>query len=121
MSGNADKRRSPSRAKQRAALEREAAGVRVPPQADVCVVGGGAAGLAASIVAAERGARVVVLERELACGRTILATGNGRCNFANTHLDPSRYNEPGFVAATCGDRWLDDVLGFLEAWGLAWE
>ncbi|MBQ6649741.1 MAG: NAD(P)/FAD-dependent oxidoreductase, partial [Atopobiaceae bacterium] len=67
---------------------REAAGVDVPIACDVCVMGGGASGLVAAITAAEAGASVVVLERSPEAGRSILATGNGRCNFANVDLRP---------------------------------
>ena len=111
-----------SRAKQREALAAAAAAVRVPERCDVVVVGGGAAGLAAAASAAEAGASVVVLERELECGRKILATGNGRCNFANENLDAGRYNQPQFVSAVCGtpDAWLADVLAFWHECGLAW-
>ena len=48
------------------------------------VIGGGASGLAAAIVAARRGDRVTLLERSPRIGRKLLATGNGRCNLANT-------------------------------------
>ena len=111
-----------SRAKQREALAAAAAAVRVPERCDVVVVGGGAAGLVAAASAAEAGASVVVLERELECGRKILATGNGRCNFANENLDAGRYNEPQFVSAVCGtpDAWLSDVFAFWRECGLAW-
>ena len=117
-------RRTPrSRAREEALAA--AAAVRVPARCDVAVVGGGAAGLAAAVAAAEYGASVVVLERGLACGRTILATGNGRCNFMNVSLcgpEPAweRYNDPSFVAATCGAGFGDDVLAFFEECGLAW-
>lgn len=57
------------------------------PCFDVAVIGGGASGLAAAIAAARAGARVVVLERDVACGLPILSTGNGRCNLSNVHLD----------------------------------
>ncbi len=114
------KQKRESRAQRRESLLREAARVAIPTDVDVCVVGGGAAGLVAGIVAAQEGARVVVLERDLACGRTILATGNGRCNFANRHLDPTLYNDPAFVEAVCQERWLDDVLTFFADCGLAW-
>ena len=111
-----------SRAKQREALAAAAAAVEVPASCDVVVVGGGAAGLAAAVTAAEAGASVVVLERGLECGRKILATGNGRCNFANEDLDAAHYNEPQFVSGVCGDAgaWLADVLAFWRACGLAW-
>ena len=95
--------------------------VAVPSDADVCVVGGGAAGLVAAIVAAEEGARVVALDADLECGRTILATGNGRCNFANANLDPARYNQPEFVRKVVGQSWLRDVLAFFRGCSLAWE
>lgn len=54
----------------------------------VLIIGGGASGLFAAISAAERGADVVVLEKEKKAGRKILKTGNGRCNFTNVG-DPS--------------------------------
>ena len=117
----AGRRQKPTRAKLRAEQERAAAQVSVPAVADVCVIGGGASGLVAGIVAAEAGARTVVLERDLECGRTILATGNGRCNFANAILEPSLYHGSEFVAAVCGNDWLEDVLKFFEDCGLAWS
>ena len=115
-------KKKPSRAKQKEALAAAAAAVEVPAACDVAVVGGGAAGLVAAAVAAEAGASVVVLERDLECGRSILATGNGRCNFANERLDAWRYNDPDFVGAVCGEgeEWLVDVLEFWRGCGLAW-
>lgn len=111
-----------SRARERELLEQRAAAVTMPRSADVCVIGGGAAGLACAVTAAEAGASVVVLERSLECGRTILATGNGRCNFCNTSLAPRNYNHPEFVAASMGEpgEALERVLGFWESCGLVW-
>ena len=97
-----------------------ASAVGVPAACDVVVAGGGASGLVAAIAAAEAGARTCVLEQDLECGRKILATGNGRCNFANEDLDPARYRNGAFVAKVAGARWLEEVLGFFAASGLAW-
>ncbi len=116
----ARKPRRTSRSRAREEALAAAGAVRVPERCDVCVVGGGASGLAAAVAAAEAGASVVVLERSPACGRTILATGNGRCNFSNAHLSWERYNDPAFVEAVCGPRFGEDVLAFFGDCGLAW-
>ena len=51
---------------------------------DVIIVGGGAAGLMAAIVAAERGRNVLLLEKMDQAGRKLRITGKGRCNLTNT-------------------------------------
>lgn len=56
-------------------------------KADICVIGGGAAGMAAAIEAARAGAKVVIAEKNSRVGKKILSTGNGRCNL--THVSPS--------------------------------
>lgn len=50
---------------------------------DVLIIGGGAAGMACAIAAAERGLSVTVAERMDRVGKKLLATGNGRCNLMN--------------------------------------
>lgn len=98
-----------------------AARQEVPPsRTDVCVIGGGASGLAAAISAAEAGADACILEDALECGRTILATGNGRCNFTATDLAPAVYNHPGFVEMSVGQDMANDVFAFFLASGMAW-
>ena len=49
----------------------------------IAIIGGGAAGMAAAIAAAEQGAPVMVLEQGERVGKKLLSTGNGRCNFTN--------------------------------------
>ena len=50
---------------------------------DVLVIGGGAAGMLASSVAAENGARVVLVEQNDKLGKKLCITGKGRCNLTN--------------------------------------
>lgn len=110
------------RARQRAQLRAQAMRLKVPSDTDVCIVGAGAAGLTCAIAAAEAGAHVVALERDLNAGRTILATGNGRCNFCNTDLAAENYNHPAFVSAAMGtaNTMRDRILTFFRESGLAW-
>ncbi len=50
---------------------------------DVIVIGAGPAGLLAAGRAAERGSKVLVLEKKEQPGRKLLITGKGRCNITN--------------------------------------
>ena len=50
---------------------------------DGVVIGGGPAGMFAAIVAAQNGARVLLLEKNDRLGKKLLITGKGRCNVTN--------------------------------------
>jgi predicted Rossmann fold flavoprotein len=50
---------------------------------DIIVVGGGAAGMMAAGRAAERGAKVILVEKTHRLGNKLLLTGGGRCNITN--------------------------------------
>ena len=106
---------------------------------DIAIVGGGAAGLAATIVAAQtartagKPLRVVVLESSDRVGRSILKTGNGRCNFSNQHIAEGpalvEYRNADFVRAALSalnaalpePDFNDPVLAFFEDLGLEWR
>lgn len=51
--------------------------------ANVIVIGGGAAGMMAAGTAAERGKKVVLIEKNRILGKKMLITGKGRCNITN--------------------------------------
>lgn len=51
--------------------------------ADVIVIGGGAAGMMAAGTAAEQGKRVILIEKNRILGKKMLITGKGRCNVTN--------------------------------------
>jgi len=91
-------------------------------QADLTVIGGGAAGLMCAATAAGRGLRVIVLDANRQPGRKLRITGKGRCNLTND------CDERTFMANIPGDgRFLysaynrfssDDVRAFFEGLGV---
>lgn len=111
----------------------------------LAIIGGGAAGLAAAVAAARElraigageGAAIEVVEADERVGRSILATGNGRCNFSNACIDAGAYRNAEFVgealraladAAAGGPgagkqppQVTDPVLAFFADLGLAWR
>jgi len=58
---------------------------------DVIVLGGGAAGLMCALIAGGRGKRVRVIEHANRCGKKILMSGGGRCNFTNLGTTPKQF------------------------------
>lgn len=68
----------------------------------ICIVGGGASGLAAAITIKEknRDAEVYILEKKEMIGKKLLATGNGRCNIANTEYP--QYDAVSNFLENCG-------------------
>ena len=50
---------------------------------DGIVIGGGPAGMFAAITAAERGKKILLLEKNNRLGKKLLITGKGRCNITN--------------------------------------
>lgn len=54
---------------------------------DVIVIGGGPSGMICAGRAAERGAHVLLLERNATLGNKLLLTGGGRCNITNADFD----------------------------------
>ena len=72
---------------------------------DVIVIGGGAAGMLASVTAAMNGAHVTLLERNEKLGRKIYITGKGRCNLTNL-VEPNEFlpnvvNNSKFLVIRC--------------------
>ncbi|MDD7019660.1 MAG: NAD(P)/FAD-dependent oxidoreductase, partial [Hornefia butyriciproducens] len=51
----------------------------------ICIIGGGASGMAAAITAKKYAPdrAVIILEKMKEPGRKLKATGNGRCNLSN--------------------------------------
>ena len=58
---------------------------------DVVIIGAGASGLLCGGLLAEAGIPVTLLEKNARAGKKLSATGNGRCNFTNLHMDTDYY------------------------------
>src|SRR5438105_8531883 len=90
---------------------------------DVVVIGAGAAGLMAAVAAAERGVRVLLLEKNRRPGVKILMSGGTRCNI--THATNNRgiveaFGPPGrFLHSALAALSVDDTVAFFESEGVA--
>ena len=89
---------------------------------DVIIVGAGAAGLMAAVTAAERGRKVLLLEKMDQAGRKLRITGKGRCNLTNTsplrdtlsHIGP----EPRWLRNAYGRFFNQELMDFFESRGV---
>lgn len=86
----------------------------------VIVIGGGAAGMMASIMAKRNGADVTLLERNNRVGRKLLATGNGRCNYTNIYIDINNYHgkNPKFAYSPLSKFDMGRTIDFFESLGI---
>ncbi len=64
---------------------------------DIAIIGAGASGIIASIIAARelkkynKNYNIILLEKNKRVGKKILITGNGKCNISNTNISPKFY------------------------------
>lgn len=86
----------------------------------VFVIGGGASGLVSAIVSARGGADVVVLERNSSCGKKILVTGNGKCNYYNDNQCLEHYHSSNeeVIDKIINDNNCKLVLNFFDSLGV---
>lgn len=84
------------------------------------IIGGGAAGLMAAIAAADRGDRVILLEKNARLGRKILISGNGRCNMMNMDPDPAHFHggNPHFARHALAAFPVEETLRFFRDLGI---
>jgi len=89
---------------------------------DVIVIGAGPAGLMAAGRAAEKGGKVLILEKMRLPGRKLLITGKGRCNITNdapvgefiNHIFPDgRFLRNAFSKFYSGD-----IISLLKKYGV---
>lgn len=89
---------------------------------DFVIVGAGAAGLFAASLAAEGGAKVLVVERMKQAGRKLLITGKGRCNITNvaphSEFYRSIFPKGKFLKHAFSSFFADDMVQFFNNQGL---
>ena len=90
---------------------------------DVIVIGGGAAGLMCAIVAGQRGRRVRVIEHANRCGKKILMSGGGRCNFTNTGTTAANFisGNPHFCKSALARYTPQHFIAMVERHGIAYH
>ncbi len=89
----------------------------------VLVIGGGAAGLMCAVTAGYRGKTVTVLEGSNRCGKKILMSGGGRCNFTNTGTGPGNFlsRNPHFCKSALARYRPIDFIEMVERHGIAYH
>ncbi|MDD2944497.1 NAD(P)/FAD-dependent oxidoreductase [Acinetobacter haemolyticus] len=92
-------------------------------QYDVIVLGAGASGLMLAYMAAQRGRKVVVLEKANKVGKKILMSGGGKCNFTNLYVEPENYisHNPHFVISALSRYTNWDFIGLVCEHGIEYE
>ncbi len=83
----------------------------------VIVIGGGAGGMMSAIVAAQKGAQVILFERFKKLGKKLLATGNGRCNLANEGA-PVYFGDAQFACQVLQNVPVKEVIDTFHSLGL---
>ena len=86
----------------------------------IAVIGAGASGLVAAIFAARQGNDVILLEKNNICGKKLLATGNGRCNFWNEDQSLVHYRSSNFdkIKNILNDTNREKILEFFKSIGI---
>lgn len=89
---------------------------------DLIIVGGGASGMTAAIVAKDFGLDVAIIEGTDRVGKKILTTGNGRCNISNRCVAEPFINYhsncDNFFSSVLSQFGVDDTLNYFLSLGL---
>ncbi len=85
----------------------------------VIIIGGGASGLVAAIYASISN-DVTILEKNSKCGKKILATGNGKCNYFNSDFTSVHFNTESIdiLETIISDKNKNKVMDFFNSIGI---
>ena len=91
--------------------------------ADVIIIGAGAAGLMCGAIAGQRGKSVILLDHADRAGEKIRISGGGRCNFTNLYCGPENFisQNPHFAKSALSRYTQYDFLDLVERYEIAWH
>ena len=91
--------------------------------ADVIIIGAGAAGLLCAIEAGKRGRSVLLLDHSDTIGKKIRISGGGRCNFTNRIVHPSNFisQNPHFCKSALARYSTIDFISLMEQYDIPYH
>jgi len=92
-------------------------------QYDIIILGAGASGLLCAVTAAQRGRRVLVIEKANKVGKKILMSGGGKCNFTNHFVEADNFisANPHFCKSALKRYTQWDFIAMVERHGIEIE
>lgn len=96
---------------------------QISSQYDVIILGAGASGLLCAFTAAQRGRRVLIVEKANKVGKKILMSGGGKCNFTNHFVEADNFisANPHFCKAALKRYSQWDFIAMVERHGIEVE
>ncbi len=97
--------------------------LKAMPKFDLCIIGGGPAGMMAAIASSERKKKVVLIEKNDDLGSKLLLTGGGRCNITHAGLTKkefvSKFGKQGdFLLSSLSLFGVEELIEFFKKRGL---
>ena len=91
--------------------------------ADVIIIGAGAAGMMCGAAAGQKGKSVIIIDHADRAGEKIRISGGGRCNFTNLHCSPDNFisENPHFAKSSLSRYTQYDFIDLVERYGIAWH
>lgn len=94
-------------------------GKNTKKQWDVIIIGAGASGMMAAIVAARAKKQVLIIEKLDKAGKKLFATGNGKCNFTNQSMYTDCFGgDKAFIEQVLSTFTVADCLDFFHSIGI---
>jgi len=92
-------------------------------QADVLIIGAGAAGMMCALTAAQRGRSVLLLDHAHKLAEKIRISGGGRCNFTNLNAKPENYlsQNPHFCRSALARFTPQHFIAMLDKHGIGYH